>query len=153
MVGGDKSLFRAVEELLTHFSPKPLYIGEIGSAAALKLALNQMIAGLTSTFALSLSYIQKQGVEVETFMEILRNSALYAPTFDKKLQRMCDHNFSNPNFPTKHLLKDINLFLASAQTINLNTTTLEGIKEITTLAVENGEADSDYSAIIQAIDN
>lgn len=84
MVGGDKSLFRAVEELLTHFSPKPLYIGEIGSAAALKLALNQMIAGLTSTFALSLSYIQKQGVEVETFMEILRNSALYAPTFDKK---------------------------------------------------------------------
>ncbi|WP_330203443.1 NAD(P)-dependent oxidoreductase [Cyanobacterium sp. Dongsha4] len=153
MVGGDKSLFRAVEELLTHFSPKPLYIGEIGSAAALKLALNQMIAGLTSTFALSLSYIQKQGVEVETFMDILRNSALYAPTFDKKLQRMCDHNFSNPNFPTKHLLKDINLFLASAQTINLNTTTLEGIKEITTLAVENGEADSDYSAIIQAIDN
>jgi len=153
MVGGDKSLFGAVKEILTHFSPKPLYIGEIGSAAALKLALNQMIAGLTSTFALSLTYIQKQGVEVETFMEILRNSALYAPTFDKKLQRMCDRNFSNPNFPTKHLLKDINLFLASAQTINLNTTTLEGIKEITALAVENGEADSDYSAIIQAIDN
>lgn len=75
------------------------------------------------------------------------------PRLIKKLQRMCDHNFSNPNFPTKHLLKDINLFLASAQTINLNTTTLEGIKEITTLAVENGEADSDYSAIIQAIDN
>ena len=151
MVGGGKSLFRRHEELLTHFSPKPLFIGNVGTASAMKLALNQMIAGLTSTFALSLSYIQQQGVEVDTFMEILRNSALYAPTFDKKLQRMCHRNFDNPNFPTKHLLKDIGLFLASAQTIGLNTKALEGIEEITTQAVENGEADSDYSAIIKAI--
>jgi len=151
MVGGEKSLFRRHEELLTHFSPKPLFIGDVGTASALKLALNQMIAGLTSTFALSLSYIEQQGVEVDTFMEILRNSALYAPTFDKKLQRICDRNFDNPNFPTKHLLKDIGLFLASAQTIGLNTKALEGVEEITTQAVENGEADSDYSAIINAI--
>jgi len=151
MVGGEKSLFRRHEELLTHFSPKPLFIGNVGTASAMKLALNQMIAGLTITFALSLSYIQQQGVEVDTFMEILRNSALYAPTFDKKLQRMCHRNFDNPNFPTKHLLKDIGLFLASAQTIGLNTKALEGIEEITTQAVENGEADSDYSAIIKAI--
>ncbi len=151
MVGGEKSLFQRYEELLTHFSPKPIFIGNIGTASALKLGLNQIIAGLTSTFALSLSYIQQQGVEVDTFMEILRNSTLYAPTFDKKLQRMCDRNFDNPNFPTKHLLKDIGLFLASAQTIGLNTKALEGIEEITTQAVENGEADSDYSAIIKAI--
>lgn len=151
MVGGDKSLFKRHEELLTHFSPKPLFIGNVGKAAALKLALNQMIAGLTSTFALSLSYIQQQGVEVDTFMEILRNSALYAPTFDKKLQRMCDGNFDNPNFPTKHLLKDIGLFLADAKTMGLNTKALEAIEKITTQAVENGEADSDYSAIIKAI--
>lgn len=151
MVGGDRNLFIEQKELLGHFSPEPLFIGNVGTASALKLALNQMIAGLTSTFALSLSYIQKQGVEVDTFMEILRNSALYASTFDKKLQRMCEGKFDNPNFPTKHLLKDINLFLNSAQTLGLNTKALEGIREITTQAVENGEADSDYSAIIQAI--
>ncbi len=41
-------------------------------------------------------------------MDILRGSALYAPTFDKKLQRMLDRDYANPNFPTKvamHLLK------------------------------------------------
>jgi 3-hydroxyisobutyrate dehydrogenase len=31
----------------------------------MKLALNQLIAGLTSTFALSLSFVQQQGVNVE----------------------------------------------------------------------------------------
>lgn len=44
------------------------------------------------------------------FMAILRDSALYAPTFDKKLQRMLDRDYANPNFPTKHLLKDVRLF-------------------------------------------
>lgn len=43
-------------------------------------------------------------------MAILRDSALYAPTFDKKLQRMLDRDYANPNFPTKHLLKDVRLF-------------------------------------------
>lgn len=152
MVGGDKSLFKSHEQLLGHFSPKPFFIGEIGQAAALKLALNQMIAGLTSTFALSLTYIQKQGVDMDIFMEIIRNSSLYALTFDKKIQRMCDRNFTNPNFPTKHLLKDVKLFLASAESINLNTKILQAMEEIITLAVENGEANSDYSAIIKTID-
>jgi 3-hydroxyisobutyrate dehydrogenase-like beta-hydroxyacid dehydrogenase len=37
--------------------------------------------------------------------ETLRGSALYAKQFDKKLQKMMDRDYANPNFPTKHLLK------------------------------------------------
>ncbi len=151
MVGATENQFQQWQKLLTHFSPKPLLVGEVGKASALKLALNQMIAGLTSTFALSLSFVQQQGVEVDTFMEILRDSALYAPTFDKKLSRMCDRNFSNPNFPSKHLLKDINLFLTSAQTKGLNTKGLEGIETIVAQTTKNDLADSDYSALIEMI--
>lgn len=40
-------------------------------------------------------------------MDILRDSALYVPAFDKKLSRMCDRNYNNPNFSTKHLLTDV----------------------------------------------
>lgn len=151
MVGSTPQQFKKWQDLLIHFTPQPLYVGTVGKAAALKLALNQMIAGLTSSFALSLSYIQQQGVDVDTFMNVLRPSALYAPTFDKKLQRMCDRNFANPNFPTKHLLKDINLFLTSAQTLGLNTKALEGIEAIASESVEDGWGDSDYSAIINTI--
>ncbi len=34
-------------------------------------------------------------------MAILRASALYAPTYDKKLQKMLDRDFGTANFPTK----------------------------------------------------
>ena len=152
MVGSTKAQFDRHSELLKCYSPEPMYVGEVGTAAAMKLALNQLIAGLTSTFALSLSLVRQQGVDVEKFMDVVRSSALYAPTFDKKLERMCDRNFENPNFPTKHLLKDTDLFLTQAAELGLNTKSLEGIKEIIETAIAIGLADKDYSAIYSAID-
>lgn len=67
----------------------------------MKLALNQLIASLTVGFSTSLALLQRNNVDIDKFMDILRPSALYAPTFDKKLQRMLDREYSNPNFPTK----------------------------------------------------
>ncbi|MGI0481020.1 NAD(P)-dependent oxidoreductase [Geminocystis sp. CENA526] len=153
MVGATNQQFTQWQWLLKNYSPNPLLIGEVGKASALKLALNQMIAGLTATFALSLTYLQKQGVNTDTFMDILRHSALYAPTFDKKLTRMIDRNYDNPNFPTKHLEKDINLFLDSAQTLELNTIGLQGVGSIVREAVKKGFTDGDYSALIEGIEN
>lgn len=151
MVGATPEQFAKWSNLLQNFGSEPRLIGSVGTAAAVKLALNQLIASLTTAFALSLSLVQKQGVEVETFMELLRQSALYAPTFDKKLKRMLERDFSNPNFPTKHLLKDTNLFLNQAQSNNLNTYSLEGVRQILEIAQEMGLADADYSALFNAV--
>jgi 3-hydroxyisobutyrate dehydrogenase len=151
MVGATEIQFQQYYDLLKHFGEQPKLIGEVGTAAALKLALNQLIAGLTASFALSLGFIKRQGVKVEDFMEILRQSALYAPTFDKKLQRMEDNNYENPNFSTKHLLKDTDLFLNQASVIGQNIAGLQGIREIIDKAIELGLENDDYSAIYAAI--
>ncbi len=151
MVGSSPEQFTKYSPILKHFGPEPIHVGTVGKAAAMKLALNQLIATLTAAFSLSLSFVQKEGVEVDRFMEILRQSALYAPTFDKKISRMRDRNFENPNFPTKHLLKDTNLFLEEAGEIGLDTTGLEGIQKLIKKAIDNGFSDSDYSAIFAAI--
>jgi 3-hydroxyisobutyrate dehydrogenase len=151
MAGGEKALFDRCLIVLQNFSQEPQYIGEIGAAAALKLALNQLIAGLTASFALSLAAIEKQGLDVEQFMNILRNSALYAPTFDKKRQRMLDHNYENPNFPTKHLLKDADLFLVWAQDLGLDSSSLAGVRKILLKSIDLGLAEGDYSAIFESL--
>ncbi|MGQ4645879.1 NAD(P)-binding domain-containing protein [Lyngbya aestuarii] len=151
MVGATPELFNKWFDLLKNFGTEPMLIGEVGSASALKLALNQLIASLTSAFALSLGFIQRQGVDVEKFMGILRESALYAPTFDKKLKRMVDYNFDNPNFPSKHLLKDTDLFLKEAQLVEQNVSSLEGVRKVIDMALQLGLADQDYSALFAAI--
>jgi 3-hydroxyisobutyrate dehydrogenase len=153
MVGSTESQFNKYVTLLRNFSTEPQLIGEVGTASALKLALNQLISALTSGFALSLAMVEKEGVNIDKFMNILRQSALYAPTFDKKLNRMVESNFTNPNFPTKHLLKDTKLFLNQAQSLGLNIDGLEGIKNIIEKTLELGLGDEDYSAIYEAIKN
>jgi 3-hydroxyisobutyrate dehydrogenase len=151
MVGATTTQFQQNYDFFQYFTDAPKLVGEVGTASALKLGLNQLIAGLTASFALSLGFIKNQGVKVEDFMEILRESALYAPTFDKKLQRMQEQNYENPNFPTKHLLKDTDLFLRQATAIGQNTLGLQGVREIIQQAMELGLADGDYSAIYTAI--
>lgn len=151
MVGSTEAQFQKWLMLLKNFSPEPKLIGPVGAAMTLKLALNQLIANLTTGFALSLGLIQKQGVNIEVFMEILRESSLYAPTFDKKLQRMIDRNFANPNFPTKHLLKDTNLILKEAQALGLNVSSLAGVKEILEIAMTENLGEEDYSALFNVV--
>lgn len=151
MVGGSTEQFQRWSDLLVNFGSEPMLMGAVGTAATVKLALNQLIASLSSAFALSLSFVERQGVDVELFMQILRNSTLYASTFDKKLQRMRDRDYSNPNFPTKHLLKDTNLFISEAKSIGLNISTIEGVRHILETAIAQGLSDADYSSLFSAI--
>ncbi len=150
MVGSTPAQFQQWLPVLQCFGTEPRWLGDVGTAAATKLALNQLIGSLTTAFAMSLGFVQQQGVEVESFMEILRQSALYAPTFDKKLQRMRDRQYAHPNFPTKHLLKDTNLFVQEAETMGVDTAVGKAVQQILIRAVQDW-ADADYSALYDTV--
>ena len=150
IVGGTAEQLEQWRDLLECFGA-PILVGPVGTAAAVKLALNQLIGSLTTAFATSLSFLQQQQAPIEPFMEILRSSALYAPTFDKKLQRMVDRDFTNPNFPTKHLLKDTNLFLAAAGELGISTQLVSAVQAVLQQAIAQGLAEADYSALFAAV--
>ena len=151
MVGASGEQFGQWSQLLRCFGPNPLLIGPVGKAAALKLALNQLIASLTVSFALSLGIVQHEGLSVDQFMEILRGSALHAPTFEKKLPQMVSGDYENPNFPTRHLLKDVDLILDTAQEMGLDASGLRGIRTVLEKTIARGWGDADYSALFETI--
>lgn len=151
MAAGPEDNYRSVLPLLKLIGETPRYIGDTGQGAAIKLAMNQLIAGLTATFSLSLAMIEEHQIDVEQFMQIVRESAIYAATFDKKLERMLNRNFSDPNFPTKHLAKDTRLFLEVGEKLRLDTTALEGISRLLDKAMAMGMENTDYSALYAAI--
>jgi 3-hydroxyisobutyrate dehydrogenase len=150
MVGGEDGLLREWQAVLDVFG-EVHHIGAVGQAAAMKLALNHLIAALTSAFSLSLSMIQKSKIEVDAFMTILRKSALYAPTYDKKLQRMIDDDFCEPNFPAKWMLKDVTLVLQEAGELGLGVEGLEGIQTLFQRTVREGWGELDYSTVYRSV--
>ncbi len=151
LVGSTKEQFDKWHNIFSILGNKILHIGKVGDAAAMKLALNQLIITETAAFSMSLGYIREHKLDVEQFMDILRGSAIYAPTFDKKLPRMLERNFENPNFPVKHLLKDLDLILNEFGQNNIDTNTLKGIRKIIVNELEHGEGNLDYSAIYNSI--
>ena len=102
MVGATPQQFARWRPILECFGPEPQLMGPVGAGSGVKLAMNQLIGTLTTAFAMSLGLIQQEAIDIDKFMAIVRQSALYAPTFDKKLGRMCDRNFTNAYFHTKH---------------------------------------------------
>ncbi len=151
LVGGTKEQFNNSKKLFSCFSNKYLYVGEVGKASAMKLALNQLIISETVAFSMSLGYLRENELDIEMFMDILRGSALYAPTFDKKLPKMLERNFENPNFPVKHLLKDLDLILGEFAENGINANSLKGIRKILIDSIQSGFAEHDYSALYNSV--
>ena len=152
MVGGTGAQLRDLLPLLSRLSLAPFLVGPVGTASALKLGMNQLIGSLTAAFATSLAYVRAEGVEVEPFLRVLRGSALHAPTFDKKLPRMLSGDFSSPSFPVKHLLKDMQLFVAAATAAGVATELPGSVARLVERAVEMGLGDRDYSALYRAVE-
>ncbi len=151
LVGAEQSDFKRWLSLLKEFGEDVKFIGDVGKASALKLGLNQFIASQTVTFSMSLGYLLNKDVNIDIFMEILRKSALYAPTFDKKLEKMLKGEFKELNFPLKHLLKDVNLIRDDFSAANINTSVIESIKNILNEGIEKNYSDEDYSALYKII--
>ena len=147
MAGGSAELFERQRPILETLSAEPRLMGPVGSGMASKLALNQLIASLTHGFSLALRLVQAQGVGVEEFMEVLRPSAVYAPTYDKKLERMLDQSYDNPNFSTALLRKDLGLFLQASQQAGLDASGLQGILELLQQAQGDAIDGLDYCAL------
>ncbi len=150
LLGGPAALIEREDAVLRSLGT-PTHFGEIRSGAAAKLAFNQLIGSLTAAFSMSLGLVQREGVDVDKFMATLRESALYAPTFDKKLDNMVGHSFENANFPLKHLLKDIRLFTQSACGRGIDTHLLIGLQHVLEEGVYAGHGNHDYSSLFESI--
>ncbi len=152
MIGSANSgTYNTAKPILDVFSISQHLLGGIGTAAAAKLAFNHLIGTLTAAFSTTLSYVIRHDIPLDNFMEILRDSALYAPTFDKKLSKMLAGDFKNPNFPTKHLLKDMELFISDAMHSNVDTTISEAACDIVRRTVASSKANDDYSSLFTVV--
>jgi len=151
LVGGAPDQYKRWSNLFRTFGPSIYLAGSVGQAAALKLALNQLIASLVTSFALSLSIVLREEISVDTFMDIVRQSSYYAPSYDKKLQIMLDRDFSQPNFPLRLMLKDVDLILDESNDLGLVAHALRGVRRTLAEAIEGGWGEGDYSALYNAI--
>ena len=151
LVGASEQDYPQAKAILDDISSRVMYIGDVGDAATYKLALQQITASVFCAFASSISLIQEQGLKIDQFMDFLRVSPFYSPMFDQKLPRILSRDYSRSNLPSKHLERDLKLFLEEAEELGFNAHHVESVKELIGLCVARGMHDLDFTAVYDVI--
>ncbi len=148
MAGGDGKTMKEAAPILGALSKKVVYTGPVGSASVVKLALNQMIACFMGTLAQALVLVEAAGIPRETLVDVLQGSALWAPMLEKKLaSTLATGRYKDPNFPLRHLLKDLRLAEGLARELRKDLPLARAARETLEKAVEIGLGELDYSAL------
>ncbi|MCS7228688.1 MAG: NAD(P)-dependent oxidoreductase [Candidatus Kryptonium sp.] len=148
--GGDKLAIEKCKGIFNVLGKRIWEFGSVEESARLKLAMNSMIATMIMALVQAFIVAEKAGIPKETVLEVLENSALNSQMYQVKGKSIIDGNFQ-PSFYVKHLLKDINLVLETAQELKVPLPVVSAIREIYIAALSKGYEDLDYSAIYKVI--
>lgn len=123
-----------------------LYLGEVGQGAKAKLAINYYMSVVIEGLAETVLFAEKNGIDKETMMFIVNESACGSPMSKMKTPSIIQDNYPAA-FPLKHMDKDIRL----AEAEGLNTRTSQAMKTIYQEAMESKFGDEDLMAVIKAV--
>ncbi|NOZ53682.1 MAG: NAD(P)-dependent oxidoreductase [Gammaproteobacteria bacterium] len=151
LVGATEADYRCINDLLGDISATVSLVGEVGQAVALKLALLQLTSSLTAAFSASIGLITEQGLNIDVLMNHLRDTTLYAALFDQKLPRLLTRDYQAPNFPGRHLQRELMLFLEQAEQSGLNVHSVESMTDLLSLSTAKGLQDMDFTALHDVI--
>ena len=153
LVGADPVHLKILRPLLSSFSNRTRHFGAVGSGTAYKLMINLMGAVQIAALAEGLAMADKLGLDKETVIDAVQNSAAASPQVIRNARRMADGHYTHlPAFTVGLRLKDAAYGLALAKSVEsqapLGTAALAWFAEA---AKENAGADE--AAVIQVINN
>ncbi|MCF7839103.1 MAG: NAD(P)-dependent oxidoreductase [Candidatus Marinimicrobia bacterium] len=150
-VGDDADVFSRVRPLYERLSRACLPIGRIGSAAAIKLAMNLNIAAVYQGLAESLALARAAGVPDETYWQVLDQNVGHSGLADLKRPKISQADWT-PQFSIKHLHKDLSLALRLAATRDCVLPQTERLTASYQQQMEAGDADLDFAAMLRLVD-
>jgi 3-hydroxyisobutyrate dehydrogenase/2-hydroxy-3-oxopropionate reductase len=151
IVGGEESVIEKLKPLYEAMGKLFVRVGGTGKGQSAKLAMNLQIALIFEGFAEGLTLAAKLGVSAETLLPLIQASMIRSGVVDYKAPFVLKRDFT-PNFPMKLMHKDIRLMLEAAKEARVKLPALEIVEEIYDVAIEDGNGDLDYVAIITLLE-
>ena len=138
-----------MKPLLTASSKALVPIGEIGSAATIKIVTNMISAATTQTLAEALAIVQHAGLDPAVLGAAIAQNACRSGVVDLKLPMMIAGEYE-PHFSVKHMLKDVQLGVSLANWLDLEVPVTTVTAGLLYGAVQKGWGDLDFSALYKA---
>ena len=113
LAGGPEELIQAQEPLLLSMGKKVIHCGPVGSGSSMKLSINLLLGIMMEGMAEALHLAESSGIATETLIDAVASGPLACTLFQLKEEMFKTGNYP-PQFPFKHMAKDMQFVVAAA---------------------------------------
>jgi 3-hydroxyisobutyrate dehydrogenase/glyoxylate/succinic semialdehyde reductase len=147
LVGGDSTDLEACRPLLNCMGKRIVHVGDVGLGSALKMVNNLLLAVAMEAFAEGAALGQALGIPRETLFDTLVGGPTAPPFLAAKRARIDRDDYDDADFSLQWIQKDLHLASLSAYEAGVAMPVVNVAKEIYRLAMQQGLANRDFSAI------
>jgi 3-hydroxyisobutyrate dehydrogenase-like beta-hydroxyacid dehydrogenase len=151
MVGGDRGAYELVTPVLDAMTKGHMLVGPSGTGAAMKVAVNAMIAATNESLAETLALAERFGVERGRAYDVLAGGALASPFLLYKRGAFLHPDTEPVAFTTALMRKDMALAEDLAGRLGVRIPAAAAAAGVLEEALENGLGDADMASVISLL--
>jgi len=147
MIGGPAEAIERVRPVLDELSARVFHLGEHGTGAVMKLAVNAVVHGLNQALAESLVLAEKAGVDRAAAYAVFAASAIAAPFVQYKKAAYLEPETTPTAFMLDLVAKDLDLIDALATEVGVRMEQVKTNRRVVQEALKAGYSGRDMSAL------
>ncbi len=151
MIGGEADAIARAEPVLEAFSAKRFHLGGAGAGAAMKLAVNSVIAVINEAIAEGLVLAERAGIASEDAYDVFSAGAVAAPYVLYKRDAFLAPEETPVAFTVSLMRKDLELALSLAESAGVEMRATRAADDVLARAAEQGLADADFARVASVI--
>lgn len=151
MVGGSEAALERARPVLKAMTKAHFHLGPSGAGAAMKLAVNVMLAAQTVAIAEALAMAEVAGIERADAYDVIAAGALASPFVDYKRDAFLDPDGTPPAFALDLMRKDLRLALEQGAAAGLPLLGAGASEAAVTLAAGLEGGDEDLVRVADAL--
>ena len=145
-IGGERADLEEVRSLLLYMGNRITHLGPHGSGSAMKLVVNLLLGAGMAAFAEATVLAEGMGLPVRVVFDSLAGMPQIAPFVLSKRNKIENADY-RPEFQLSSMQKDLHLASVTAYETGVALPLTNSAKELYRLAMRNGHASEDFSAI------
>lgn len=114
LAGGPQEEIKRLEPIFLTIGKRIIYCGEVGQGSAMKMVVNLLLAVMMAGLAEAVSLGEHLGLNTETILDTILSGPLGCGFFNLKTD-MLKNNIFPPQFPLKHMSKDLDFIINTAK--------------------------------------
>lgn len=151
LAGGPREAVETYTPLLQTMGKKVIYCGEVGQGSMMKMANNLLLAGVLEAMAEVVNFGRMGGLSLDSLFDVILSGPMNCPIIQMKTGMYRENEFP-PNFPLKHMTKDLKFLVDTAYQTGAPVPVGQVLLHLFRLGVGREWGDLDVAAILKVLE-